>query len=328
MTLNVLKKVVFMAVLCTMIFATVAKAEKKELRFGIISTESSQNLRKYWGPFLADMEKKTGYTIKPFFAPDYAGIITAMQYGKVDLGWFGNKSAMEAVDRSNAEIFVKISSLVSGEGYYSYLLAHKDSPLNSLEDVFANAKDLRFGNGDPNSTSGFLVPSYYIFAQNGKDAKKIFKRVLTASHETNALSVANKQVDIATCETGTMYRLEKNNPEKFSQIKIIWTSPIIPSDPMAWRKDIPAEMKKTLADFFYNYGKTEDERKIMNELGWKEFIKSNNDQLLVIRQLELFKDKNVILNNENIDEAEKKEKVAAIDAELAKLDARIKSLKQ
>ena len=78
--------------------STAAAAET--LNFGIISTESSQNLKTVWQPFLDAMEEQTGVEVKPFFASDYAGVIEGMRFGKVDVAWFGNKSAMEAVDRA------------------------------------------------------------------------------------------------------------------------------------------------------------------------------------------------------------------------------------
>jgi len=64
-------------------FAGSALAET--VNFGIISTESQQNLRTKWEPFLADMTKETGLDIKPFFASDYAGVIEGMRFGKVQL---------------------------------------------------------------------------------------------------------------------------------------------------------------------------------------------------------------------------------------------------
>ena len=70
--------------------------------------------------------------------------------------------------------------------------------------MLANAKSLTFGNGDPNSTSGYLVPGYYVFAKNNVDPVKAFKRTLNSSHEVNALAVANKQVDVATFNTEGM----------------------------------------------------------------------------------------------------------------------------
>lgn len=97
---------------CLVVGASQAQ-EVKELNFGIISTESSQNLKNKWEPLLADMSRKTGYKVKSFFAPDYAGIIQGMRFNKVDLALFGNNSAMEAVDRANGEV---IYQLVNKEG--------------------------------------------------------------------------------------------------------------------------------------------------------------------------------------------------------------------
>ena len=80
--------------------------DPKGINFGIISTESTQNLKEAWMPLIKDMQSAIGMPVKPFFAPDYAGVIEAMRFGKVHVAWFGNKSAMEAVDRAGGEVFV------------------------------------------------------------------------------------------------------------------------------------------------------------------------------------------------------------------------------
>lgn len=305
-------------------------AEKRELNFGIINTEASQNLRTLWEPFLKDMEARTGYKVNAFFASDYAGIVTAMQYDKVQLAWYGNKSAMEAVDRANGEIFVQTSKDSGAGGYYSHLIANVASPLNNLEDVFAKAKDLSFGNGDPNSTSGFLVPGYYVFAQNGLDSKKMFKRTLNANHETNALSVANNQVDVATCNSEALERLERAHPGKRKLIKVVWTSPLIPNDPIVWRKDLPEEVRNTLREFFMTYGvsgaEVSHDKEVLKNLRWGPFLASNDDQLLPIRQLELFKEKGSLAGNTGMSEADKARKTKEIDDKLAELGTRMATI--
>ncbi|MCL2591265.1 MAG: phosphonate ABC transporter substrate-binding protein [Betaproteobacteria bacterium] len=312
------------------LFGGVASAAQ-ELNFGIISTETSQNLKSIWTPFLEDMEKETGLKVNAFFASDYAGIVTGMQYNKVQLAWYGGKAAKEAVDRADGEVFAQVIHANGDGGYYSHLVAHKDSPLNSEKDMLAQAKNLTFANGDPNSTSGFLVPGYYVFAVNKVEPKAIFKRTLNASHETNALSVANKQVDVATCNSEIMERLRKTNPEKREQIKIIWTSPLIPSDPLVWRKDLPADVKTKVRDFILNYGKegrpnAAHEKEVLLALQWSQFRASNNDQLLPIRQLELFKEKGSIESNVNMSAADRQAKVKEIDAKLVALNARMEEL--
>jgi phosphonate transport system substrate-binding protein len=307
------------------------------LNLGIISTESTTNLKQEWVPFIQAMEQQTGFKVRPFFAPDYAGVIEGMRFNKVQVAWFGNKSAMEAVDRSNGEIFVQSTDPQGGTGYYSHLLVHKDSPLNSVEDVLKNAGSLAFGNGDPNSTSGYLVPGYYVFAVNGvQDPKKIFKRVVSANHETNALAVANKQVDVSTNNNENLERIQDRQPEKFAQLKTIWTSPLIPSDPIVWRTDLSRDDKNKIKTFFMTFGvaapgKSQDQVKkeleVLAGLKWGPFKDSSNEQLNPIRQLELFKTKTKIEADASLPEAEKKAKLAEIEAKLADLQKKVASAK-
>lgn len=293
----------------------------KEINFGIISTESSQNLKSDWQPLIEDMQKKTGYKITAFFAPDYAGIIEGMRFNKVHLAWFGNKSAMEAVDRANGEVFAQMVNADGTQGYYSHLIVHKDSPHKTLDDVLKNAKSLSFGNGDPNSTSGFLVPSYYVFAQNKIDPKTAFKVSRGANHETNALAVANKQVDVATNNSENLDKIKDKLPEKFNDIRVIWSSPLIPLDPLVMRKDLPEVTKQKLKDFLYAYGKGSQQEKdvLMKISKLSAFKPSTNAQLIPIRQLELFKERNKFEADASLPGAEKQAKVAEIDRKLAEL---------
>ncbi|MBA4992271.1 phosphonate ABC transporter substrate-binding protein [Pseudomonas aeruginosa] len=308
--------------------AGMAHADQPVINFGIISTESSQNLKSIWEPFLKDMSQQTGYQVKAFFAPDYAGIIQGMRFDKVDIAWYGNKAAMEAVDRAHGEIFAQTVAASGAPGYWSLLIANKDSKIDSVEDMLANAKSLTFGNGDPNSTSGYLVPGYYVFAKNNVDPVKAFKRTLNSSHEVNALAVSNKQVDVATFNTEGMERLELTQPEKARQLKVIWKSPLIPGDPLVWRNNLSDEQKNKLRDFFFKYGANAEQKKVLADLQWSKFQPSDDDQLLPIRQLELFKQRTDVANNANLGAEEKAAKLKALDEELAKLEKRMAEREQ
>ncbi|HHL2614130.1 TPA: phosphonate ABC transporter substrate-binding protein [Pseudomonas aeruginosa] len=308
--------------------AGMAHADQPVINFGIISTESSQNLKSIWEPFLKDMSQQTGYQVKAFFAPDYAGIIQGMRFDKVDIAWYGNKAAMEAVDRAHGEIFAQTVAASGAPGYWSLLIANKASKIDSLEDMLANAKSLTFGNGDPNSTSGYLVPGYYVLAKNNVDPVKAFKRTLNSSHEVNALAVANKQVDVATFNTEGMERLELTQPEKARQLKVIWKSPLIPGDPLVWRNNLSDEQKNKLRDFFFKYGANAEQKKVLADLQWSKFQPSDDDQLLPIRQLELFKQRTDVANNANLGAEEKAAKLKALDEELAKLEKRMAEREQ
>ncbi|WP_122744144.1 phosphonate ABC transporter substrate-binding protein [Pseudomonas viridiflava] len=315
------------ALLATCAMGT-AQAEEKVINFGIMSTESSQNLKTIWQPFLDDMSKKTGLKVNATFASDYAGLIQGMRFNKVDVARLGNKAAMEAVDRSNGEIFAQTSAANGVAGYWSLLIVRKDSPINSVEDMLKNAKTLTFGNGDPNSTSGYLVPGYYVFAKNHVDASTAFKRTLNSSHEVNALSVAKGQLDVATFNTESWDRLAVTQPDKVEQLKVIWKSPLIPADPMVWSKALSDENKAKIREFFASYGDTDEEKTVLKNMQLGKFLKSSDDQLLPIRQLELFKQRTEVAASTTLDAKEKETRLKEIDAGLSKLQERITELNQ
>ncbi len=300
---------------------SLASVHAQDINFGIISTESTQNLKQDWQPLIDDMSRQTGLKVTAFFAPDYAGIIEGMRFNKVHIGWFGNKSAMEAVDRASGEVFAQMVNADGTKGYYSHLIAHRDSPVNTLDDVLKNGKSLSFGNGDPNSTSGFLVPGFYVFAQNKIDAKTHFKLARSANHETNALAVANKQIDLATNNSENLEKIQQRFPEKFKDIKIVWTSPLIPLDPLVMRKDLPDDVKAKIKNFFYNYAKTDPREKevVMKISKLSGFKESSNQQLLPIRQLDLFAMRTKTEADTALSEADKKNRLADIDKKLAAL---------
>lgn len=293
-----------------------------EVNFGIIATESSANLKQIWEPFLAAMAKATGLKVNGFYASDYAGVIEAMRFNKVQAAWFGNKSAMEAVDRSGGEIFAQSVDSEGNPGYWSHLIAHKDSPIEKLDDVLKCDKSIDFSIGDPNSTSGFLVPTTYIFAAHSVDPKTCFKTLRNASHEANAMAVANKQVDVASNNSENLRRLEKTAPEARKNIKVIWTSPLIPSDPLVWRKDLDPDIKAKLYTFIMTYGRngTPEEvaeaRKVLGALQWAPFRPSSNAQLYPIRQLELNKQVLKVKADTKLSDTEKQAKLAELQKQI------------
>jgi phosphonate transport system substrate-binding protein len=216
-----MKRIVHMLLGAMALAAATASFAQQEINFGIISTDKSAAIKSLWDPFLEDMRKQTGLKVNGFFATDYTGIIEAQRFNKIQVAWYGNKSAIEAVDRANGEVFAQFIDLHGTPGYYSYIITHKDSPINSIDDMIKNGKDLTFGSGDPQSTSGTLVPGFYVFAQRGLDPKTVFKVTRPASHGVNLLAVLNKQVDVATNNSEELDKLKLKDPAKREEVKII-----------------------------------------------------------------------------------------------------------
>jgi phosphonate transport system substrate-binding protein len=145
--------------------------------------------------------------------------------------------------------------------------------------------------------------------------------VRNASHGANIQAVLARQVDVATNNTEDVTRLQATRPDLFAQLRILWQSPLIPSDPFVWRKDLDPAVKAKLKDFVINYAKSDPAEKtvLKNIYNYGGFRESNNDQLIPIRQLELFRDRVKIESDSRISAAEKARLIAELDAKLAAL---------
>ena len=173
-------------------------AAKDTVTFSILSTESAQNMESYWAPILKDMEKQTGLKVKPFFSSNYSSLIVAMGAKQTDLGWFSNQSGLEAVRRSNGEVFARTFDPSGTDGYKSLIIVPADSKIQTVQDLLKCDKSLNFGIGDKKSTSGTLAPMTYVFIPANKKPEDCFKTVISANHQANLFAVANGKLDAAT----------------------------------------------------------------------------------------------------------------------------------
>jgi phosphonate transport system substrate-binding protein len=267
-----------------------APKTKDTIVFSILSTESAQNMQSYWDPILADMEKQTGYKVKPFFSSNYSSLIVAMGADQTDLGWFSNQSGLEAVRRSGGEVFARTFDPSGTDGYKSVIIVPSDSKL-TLEGLLKCDKTLNFGIGDKKSTSGTLAPMTYVFIPAGKKPENCFKTVLSASHDANLFAVANHKLDAATNNTTALRLNTARNDSKMGKIKVIWESPTLPEDPIVWRKDLDPVIKEKVRQFFLTYGQGDTpeaakQRGYLAKLSMGGFKPADNSHLLVVREME------------------------------------------
>ena len=205
------------------------------------------------------------------------------------------------------------------------MITNKDNPIVSKIDinkgngdqyVVQHAPELTFAFNDPESTSGFLIPSYYVFAKNGVNPNEAFKNLTFAgSHEATAQAVINNQVDVATNNSEILGEMEKSDPASRDKIQVIWTSPEIPSDPLAYRKDMPDCLKEQVRNFFYNY----KDAAILEPLGWSGFEAATDVDWNTIRELNIGKEIMEVQNDKNLSEQDKQQKVDELNKQLEAL---------
>jgi len=323
----------FAALIClTVMLAAQAShgAEPREtLGVALISPQSRQEIEANWGPVLTALGKQLGMPVTTEVSADYAGAIWSLRSGRTHLAWLGNKTAIEAVDHAGAEVFAKETYPSGLGGYYTYLIVHKDSPYSSADDVIAQGPELSFAQGDVNSTSGTVVPGYYLFARRQLEARKLFKRVVHANHEENIRAVAEGRSDAATVASLVHDQLRRREPGLVESTRIIWRSPLIPADPLVWRSDLPPGLKTRIADFFFGYGQAAagkpaavlaEERAALARLDIKSFVPSDNRQLISVRLIETAKRRMQAEADASLPPEERRRRMEDADRQLAELE--------
>jgi phosphonate transport system substrate-binding protein len=267
-----------------------AGSTPKELTFSILSAENQASMSPLWQPLLDDMSAQIGVKVKPYFATNYTSLVEAMRFNQVQLGWFSADPALEAVNRSNAEVLGRV---VQGGGeatYESVLIAKKGSGI-TVDKVLACGKKYDFGIGDAKSTSGTLAPMTYLFDPKGIEPTNCFRTVRSASHQANFMAVANGLVDVATNNTVGLLFYKRETPKQFDKIEVIWKSPPLPESSILVRKDLDPVLKEKIRQFFLTYGtgtgpQADAQRKELAALTYGGFKPADDSYLDPVREME------------------------------------------
>lgn len=267
-----------------------ARGPRTEITVAILSGENAQDQEHLWRPFLADMETQTGLKVKPYVRSNYTALIEAMRFNQAQVGWFSNAAGLEAVRRADGEVFARVSDPSGVDGYQSVIIARADSSLTA-DDLLTCGGKRAFGMGDAKSIPGTLAPITYFFVPHKVDPAKCFKSVRSGKDEANFQAVANGMVDAATNTNASLERMAEVSPEKLKQIKIIWTSPALPEDPIVFRKDLDPATKEKIRSFFLSYGTGNDaegqrQLKVLNALMSGTFKPADDAHLLPVREME------------------------------------------
>ncbi len=226
-----------------------------EFRIGILGGEkASERLRS--NECVREMtEQALGVPTKIFAPVDYNGVIEGLLEGNLDIAWLG-AFGYAKVYLTNPDAVEPVLTKINEDGsfgYYSIGFARVDRSINNLDDM----KGKVFGFGDPDSTSGYLIPSIEIPSAGfdmapGKHFKDV---VFTGGHEQTIVAVFNGDIDGGVAwasglgawedgfSSGALRRAVVAGLVDMTQLTEIWRSRVIPEGPIVLRKDLPTDVK-------------------------------------------------------------------------------------
>lgn len=223
-----------------------------EVSYGVISVETAVDTLKSQKKFVEYASKELGVKFKLFTASEYAGIMNGLASGQVHVGWLGPSSyASTYMDCECVEPIAGAQDLSGGMGYNSVLIVKSESPYQKFEDL----KGKTVARNDPHSTSGFLIPTVF-WSEMGTPIDKYFNSPLSGGHQQTIVGVLNGTFDGGFTWTtlndgfGAIRKMMDKGLLDRGKIRVIWTSPLIPTPPVTIRKDLPQNMKADLVKLF------------------------------------------------------------------------------
>ncbi len=142
-----------------------AAEERKVLKIGAIPDQNASKLNRRFEELANYLAEETGLEVEYVPTVDYSALVTAFERGEIHLGWFGGLTGVQA--RSVTPNSEAIAQRPRDEEFHSVFIAQKSLGVSNLEDL----KGLNFTFGSESSTSGHLMPRYYM-GENGIDADK------------------------------------------------------------------------------------------------------------------------------------------------------------
>lgn len=233
------------------------KQQFPELTIGISSSENEADAIARNEGYAAYLTRKLGVPVTIVRGTDYAAVIEAMRAGQVHFASIGPANyalARKVMGDGVTPVAVSLDK-EGAKGYYSVVAVRADSPYQSLEDL----KGKSFAFADPNSTSGYAVPSYYLSTELATTADEYFGEVaFSGGHEQSVIALVNGTFEAVathwTNETrGNIQRMVEKGLVAEGSTRIVWTSPIIPGSPVVMRTDLPEELKAAFTDAIFDF---------------------------------------------------------------------------
>lgn len=218
----------------------------KEVRFGVSSAENEAAAIARNQPMVDYLAKKLGVPVKIYRVSDYAGLVEAMRADQLEFSRFGPAvySLGRRVLGDKLQPLFRDVDNNGQEGYFSVVVVRADSPYKSVADL----KGKNFAFADPNSTSGYAFPSYYLRKQGFDPQSHFGGSVFSGSHDNSVLALVRGQFDgVATYQvnenSGVVQRLALRGMIPAGATRVIWTSPLIPASPFSTRANLPQGLK-------------------------------------------------------------------------------------
>lgn len=242
---------------CCLLLAASGWAADAPLRVSMIPTTDPSRMLRDAEPLVARLEKATGRHVTLTIPQSYAAVVEALVEGQVDIAHLGGFTFVQASKRAGALPLVQRER--DRQFHSKFVTARAD--VRTLADL----KGKRFAFGDVNSTSGHLMPAYFM-RKEGVDPAVVEQAIYTGGHDATALAVAEHRVDAGALDEAVWERLTSQGRIDPAKVRVFWTTPPFADYVWVARKDLDPAVARKVADTFLALDESRPEDRAILEL--------------------------------------------------------------
>lgn len=272
--------------LAASLMATVAVATQADtFVFTAIPDQDETRLQQRFGKVADYLSKELGVDVKYIPVKSYSAAITAFRNNQVQLAWFGGLSGVQA-----RRLVPDSEALAQGKEdqfFKTYLIAHQSAKVNaadSLADIADQLKGKTFTFGSKGSTSGRLMPEFYLREQFKAAPSSVFKRVgFSGDHSRTIAQVQSGAWQLGAVNYSVWDTQLAEGKIDTNKVKVIWTTPTYPDYQWTVRGDVDQRFGAGFKDRIRNALLGMTDKNLLASFPRESFVPASNQDYAPIK---------------------------------------------
>lgn len=251
--------------LSALFLAACRSPSPQTLRVSMIpATDPSKAIREMQ-PLVDHLSRRTGAKVEMTIPTNYAAVVEALVNDQVDVAHLGGFTYVQASQRAAVKPLVQRER---DRNFHSLFVTQPHSPIHALADLRGHS----FAFGDVNSTSGHLMPDYFM-REAGVDPEVIARAIYTGGHDATLLAVANGKVDAGAMDEAVFQRLTSTGKVAADKVQVFYTTPPFFDYVWAARKGLDPALAGKVAEAFLGLdAKDPAQKEILDALAASKYV--------------------------------------------------------
>lgn len=247
----------------------------KTFTFTAIPDQDETKLKQRFSKLATYLSKELGVEVKFIPVKSYAASIASFRNNQVQLAWFGGLSGVKA--RLLVKDSLAIAQGLEDTQFHSYIIAHKSTGLEKSNNLNDSLKGKTFTFGSKGSTSGRLMPEFYLRKAFNKAPNEVFKKVGFSGNHTKTISlVQSGAYELGAVNFKVWDRELKAGNIDTSKVKVIYKTPAYPDYQFTIRADVDKNYGKGFIKRVQNALLKVEDKEILGAFPRTKFIKATN----------------------------------------------------